>query len=55
MISIAEVGEHGSIAPEILGTKNRDFWGEISRIFYYYFAQNRDFFMLCLLKFCLKA
>ena len=24
---IPEIGQHGSIAPEILGPKNRDFWG----------------------------
>ena len=39
---IAEIGEHGSIGPEILGAKNRDFWDEILRVFYW--SQNWGFF-----------
>ena len=45
-IPIAEIGKHWSIAPEILGSKKRDFWLEILHAFY--LSQNWGFFDIVL-------
>ena len=50
---IPEIGEHGSIAPEILGPKNRHLSGEILCVFY--LSQNQGFLVLFLLKVCFKT